>query len=444
MKALLKNQFTIAAFIWTIIFGTYLLYPGKSDPFQMTGFFLSLIFCALFMLPLALLPGKIEINQIAYTVDEKKLQKICRVSFYIAMTGLFFHLWDKIGLRHYNYISCDDIREQWLNDGVGRKNSISSWQSALGHLLTYFSIVPVIFSDLKNRSSKFIFALSCLFFIVYCWTIVSRSSLLAFSVLSVASYHHFYVNNQISGKEFIKRTATLFSILFLFIFLSFFKKIACTDQNNIAKFTAGSMKEHKLSFEASDVASTSASQFDFENKTLDPFFKKIKTSIELSPKLFKGDQRSSYVINAIPLYMGNGINNFSHVTNATIENDKKFIFNPIINSFNRIAGRTLIELSTLRNTFDQGFINLPGAVFLTFGKASLYLFPLFLGFALRFFYLASKNNILLVPITSFCQSFIILAPLTNLTSNMSTPFLFIIAVSLAAISISLKIVSKKC
>ncbi|AUN96839.1 hypothetical protein C0V70_01705 [Bacteriovorax stolpii] len=442
MKLLLKSQYSIAYILWAIFFGAYLLYPGKVNPFSMTGFYLTLFFCLFFLLFNKLQFKNVLKNETTFTIPQEKLNQLNLIFLIISSIGLGLHLWDKIGLRGYNYFSCIDVRELWLADGATRKSGVSSWQSAFGHILVFFSVFPVIFSDLKEKAGKAFFSLSCIIFIIYCWTIVSRSSLLAYSIMCIASFHHFYVIGYISRKEFFKKFVTLFSLLLLFVVLTFSKKIACANIESTAEFVEGSMREHKLSFE---VIGGKLGPYPVQaiDSVLNPVFKAIKNTVELPDSMFQGNNKSAYVSNAIPLYIGNGINNFTQVANKNIDHDYKFIFNPFIGITNRLLGSTVIEVSDLRRTFTQGFINYPGAVYLTFGKWGILFFPLIIGVVLRFLYIYSSGNILLIPLVSFLQSFAILAPLTNLTSNMSTPFLFFASIVVTIISFLMKIKSRR-
>jgi hypothetical protein len=437
VKSLLKSQYSIAYILWIIFLGVYLVYPGKVNPFSMTGFYLTLFFCLFFLVFNKLQIKTADNSDSAPYVHQSKLDQLNFIFLIISLAGLSLHLWDKIGIRGYNYFSCIDIRELWLADGVERNGGVSSWQSAVGHILVYFSVFPVIFSDLKKKNGKTFFSISTLIFIIYCWTIVSRSSLLAFSVMSLSSFHHFYVIGYITRKEFFKKFFTLFTLLMLFVILTFSKKIACANINSSADFIDGSMKEHMLSFDLIQGKPGPYPLLHIDN-VFNPIFKSIKTSIELPRVVFQGNSKISYVSNTIPLYIGNGINNFTKIANKNIDHDFKFIFNPFIVSFNRLFNTAIIEVSNLRRTFAKGFINLPGAVYLTFGKWGILFFPLVFGISLRFLYIYSSSNILLIPLVSFMQSFIILAPLTNLTSNMSTPFLLLTSISIMTISFLIK------
>ncbi len=445
MKRLLHNQHTIAVFIWIILFGVYLLYPGKVDPFSMVGFYLSLFFCLLLTVGSIFSFGfKNELQKSFNIPSQKKLNQLNKIFFALSVLGLFLHLWDKIGIRGYNYFSCIDVREVWLADGALRKTGgVSSWQSALGHILVYFSVFPVIFSDLREKLGKILFSLSCIVFVIYCWTIVSRSSLLAFSMLSIASYHQFYSIGYINRKEFLRKFITLFTLLLFFVVLTFSKKIACASLSSTAEFVNGSMKEHKLSFDIIEGDASKPTPYHEVDKLLSPVFEPIKYAVELPIDWFNGDNKAAYVSNSIPLYAGNGINNFTQIANKSIDHDYKFIFNPFINIGNKIAGHVVITQTELRRTFTQGFINLPGAVHLTFGRWGIVLFPLILGLLIRFFYLYSSRNLLFIPFASFLQCFAILAPLTNLTSNMSTPFLFFATGVLILLSFYFKFSSKR-
>lgn len=437
MKALFKNQYSIAYILWSIFFGAYLFYPGKVTPFSMTGFYLTLFFCLFFLLSNKLQFNALTKNSTPLKISQEKINHLSLIFLTIAFIGICLHLWDKIALRGYNYFSCVDIRELWLNDGAERKSGISSWQSAFGHILVFFSIFPVIFSDLKERTGKIFFSLACIFFIVYCWTIVSRSSLLAFSIICITSFHQFYSIGYISRLDFIKKFATLFSLLLLFVVFTFSKKIACANIDSTSEFVEGSMREHMLSFEVIP-SKPGPYPLQFLDNFLNPHFKALKSTVELPSTWFQGNNKSTYVSNAIPLYIGNGINNFTQVANKNIDHDYKFLFNPFIGIINRLSSKVIIEVSDLRRSFTQGFINFPGAVYLTFGKWGVLFCPLFLGLFFRFLYVYSSNNILLIPLVSFFQSFAILAPLTNLTSNMSTPFLFFVSLIVTIIAFILR------
>lgn len=423
IKSIHISEVSFIVLFWAAIALLYLIYPFRTDPFNMSGFYLTSIFSVIILITYKSLESvtKKSVSENSGFVQFPS-SKLTTVFFILSALGLFFHLWDKVFIREYDYFSCVDIRELWLQDGLARRSTISSLPSALGHLLIYCTLIPAIFSDLKTKKSQFFFVASILFFLIYAYTIVSRSTLLTFTIIALSASFTLLQLKSISLKNFALKLLTMTLIFLAFAGATFFKKISCKNVNSVSNFLRSSRQEHRLSLTA--VPSQTVSDFYFEEKILNPIFVNLKSKMELSSSYFVGEEKSQYVLNMIALYAGNGINNFTGLTFKKIEPDCKYVLNPIFTGVNKVMHSEVFTLSQARKEFGQGFINLPGSLYLSFGRWGLYLSAFVIGsilFLTKYFTMKYKK-IYVVPLNAFTFSIILLGPLVNSSSLMSAPF----------------------
>lgn len=419
--------------VWCFSFLIYLLYPGKPMPFSMRGFYLSVGFYFFLLLTVLILHQVFRkrgpLNQ---KVWDPVIPPLVSVFFYLGIVGLLFHLYDKLFIRSYDYFSCLDIREIWLQDGARRGLKASSIASALGHLFVYCSVIPVLFLPLSRRT-LLRFIVSLLVLLIYSWTLFSRSTLLLVFFMTLASSFIQFVQSRANLKNLLFKALSLSLCFCFFTFATFFKKISCADTSSIDTFAKQSLGKHSmiLSDKVSSVSTIAPTDFSLEDQLFDPLFTKLKLQVELPIRWFEGESRLTYLANIVPLYATVGINNFNSVTFQNIQPDYKYLFNPFINVINRAFQTELIEPSSARSFFRLGYINLPGAIYLTFGKIGMYLVPLILGGILFLFtrHLIPGNpqTHFSLPFFSLFFSFLLLSPITNPLSLMSMPFLFFVS-----------------
>lgn len=425
--------YSLLGSVWGFSFFVYLVYPGKPVPYSMRGFYLSAGFYAVLLLIVLALHWWFKPNKYwNEKLDSTVVPPMVNVFFYLGILGLFFHLYDKLFIRNYDYFSCVDIRELWLKDGAQRGLRVSSLSSALGHLLVYFSAIPILVLPI-TRKTIIRYLISLLVLLIYSWTLFSRSTLLLVLFMTLASSVFQFAQGRVNLRNLLFKAIGLILCFCLFTFATFFKKISCSETASVETFSRQSLQKHSmtLSDKASPETKMDNSIFAFEDRIFDRFFSQIKLEMELPVSWFEGESRLTYLSNIVPLYATVGINNFNNVTFKQFTPDRKYLFNPFILVLNRAFQTELVTPSSARSLFGLGYINLPGAAYLTFGKYGLYLLPLILGGILflitRHLIKETSKSYFLLPFFSLFFSFLLLSPITNPLSLMSMPFLFFVS-----------------
>ncbi len=62
----------------------------------------------------------------------------------LSVVGLGFHYYDKLIINHLSGACLADLRTAWISSTVARGRTLSSWQSALGHILSHAAF-PLLF-----------------------------------------------------------------------------------------------------------------------------------------------------------------------------------------------------------------------------------------------------------------------------------------------------------
>jgi len=102
----------------------------------------------------------------------------------LSLIGVGLHLYDKIVINQFDYSGClAAVRDTWIQRGIGRGYSISSWQSALGHILSHFSFmtiaVLILVQDRVNAMARRFYSSAAIVgVLIYASVISSRSTLL--------------------------------------------------------------------------------------------------------------------------------------------------------------------------------------------------------------------------------------------------------------------------
>jgi hypothetical protein len=158
--------------------------------------------------------------------------KIIWVLFLLVLIGVGLHLYDKIIIRGYEYfsdeVSIRMIRQEWIEAGKLREGSTySSWQSALGYLLSflYFPLSYLIIVGKYGLSIKekyFILFFSTLGVSLVAYTIASRSTLLFLIIFISSLYVLLFIK-----KDYKNKLNLIFPVLLSFTVII---TIICYDQ----------------------------------------------------------------------------------------------------------------------------------------------------------------------------------------------------------------------
>jgi hypothetical protein len=443
----LRNFFTrlsvpfIQHSFWLFLFLSFLFYPGKLSPFGVAGFYLTILFCYLFsFLSWAMEKSGIMeklLRSLPSYSETKDHSWILKFFFVMAVIGIGLHFYDKSVLRGYHYFSCDEFREMWLKDGMLRGVSISSWQSAMGHFLTYFAYIPCIFITTEKKWEKCIFAISLFIITAYSWSMLSRSTMLSFVFMAVFSI--------LLGLKKERQREVSFKVFFLlftligFFTLTFTRKAICVSDRikSYSFFTEQSLSNHNL------LLSSSGSNSGYNLETLNYKSKilgmsgflessviKVKLNLEVSPLAFTQNSKLGYVANMIPLYMLTGINSFTEILSQEIQYDWKYFFGGPIEGLQKlgVVSKSL-SIQSVKDYLKQGFLNFPGVIYFSFGPHYFWLTPLILAILWVFLKtcLKRKNYRFFLPFMGIFSAQICLMPLANLSTLMCAPFLFAVA-----------------
>jgi hypothetical protein len=427
----LKKNFSLENvslyFLWILIFLSYLLFPAKHDPYGAAGFYLTVIFCAQYLFWLKLFHVFFNGAKQKSSLVHLSYEKIVNIFFILSVFGVICHIYDKAFLRGYDYLSCFDFREQWIKDGVARKGSISSWQSAVGHIFSHFALIPIIFSgSLSKSKDKAKFLISLLVVIIYCWTLLSRSSVILFCLTAIVGVC--FLANLHQKKIPLLKVITILSIMLVFTGITFTRKIYCASKwiETYQGYTQSSLRNHNLTIDPVSLKKmTYSKMFKSEVSLIEDAFIDFKEKVELPSAWFVATSKLGYIVNMIALYLTNGINSFTELVGADFKPDPSYYFSYVV-IFGKKVGLLpeSYEPSNLRQYLAQGFLNFPAAMVFSFGVYGFYLMPLILA-CLAFLgkhLILIKNDVWLLPLYCLFLTQIILLPLVNLSTLLSTPY----------------------
>lgn len=193
LKGYLLYFITILVGIWVIHISIYLAVPftsheGTHYALLYSGYYVTL--CILSMLTTAYVLTRL--NRKWRSSDCTRALNFLSVPYLLptlttlSVIGVGLHLYDKVVINHFDYTSCFSVaREAWLQSGAQRGYSISSWQSALGHILSHFSFVTIAILMLRGDRVKLIpriayTAMAIIVVVIYAGAIGSRSTVLFF------------------------------------------------------------------------------------------------------------------------------------------------------------------------------------------------------------------------------------------------------------------------
>ena len=420
-----RDLFLIAS--WLLLALIYLAWPARSPQFTMAGFYLSGAYCLLMLL-------SEKMFSLFFGCERKSIsrleipQKLLYGFAVLAALGLVLHLYDKMFLRGYDYFSCKDIREIWLDDGRLRNGQISSWQSAAGHLLVYFCFLPVAFLRIQNKLSALVFYFGLACFVVYAWTIGSRSSMLLFSTLVFVVLIDLKQKKLLFPRELAIKAISVATVLMFFIAGTFLKKFVCYPEPRQRVYMDSALIEHHMGFKGAISPDAAIYHFQSELRAMEKTFQWLRRTTELPTGLFVQTGTASYLVNITSLYATIGINNFSQALQSEFLPDHKFIFSGVIRPLQRVGLFTDFKVSELRSVFGRGYINFPGTMALTFGRFGFYTSAVVLGFLLFLTKLldVGRYSTYFIPLRALVFSVFVLAPLINVLSLMSAPFLFLV------------------
>src|SRR2546426_5999360 len=156
-----------------------------------------------------------------------------------SVIGVGLHYYDKLIINHFTGSCLALIREAWTKAAVARHGSISSWQSALGHLLSHFSfplMFVLIFKRQMDRKSFSVFLIiSVLSVIAYSALISTRSTILSYVLCGVLAYGLRSVLDRSSIRVFVKEGLAVAVIIlvtaFVYSTFIFWDRIHCREEH---------------------------------------------------------------------------------------------------------------------------------------------------------------------------------------------------------------------
>lgn len=201
LKVYTSDFLVILAGIWSIHILIYLMVPFRSTletnyAVLYSGFYVTLcVLGAVITVQLARHLANGRESNAGQTVQKlTSLPGLLPSLAVLSLVGVGLHLYDKIAINHLPYSTClNEVREAWIRAGVQRGYAISSWQSALGHILSHFSFVLISIVILRQDSIAFMqrvayASVAIVSIFTYAIAISSRSTLLFFFYTCVLAY----------------------------------------------------------------------------------------------------------------------------------------------------------------------------------------------------------------------------------------------------------------
>lgn len=399
--------------IWFPVFFIFLVSPWVLHGYDESGYYNSVIFCFVLFVSSFLTKKVLGNNDVDTSENSKaaiegleRFGKLSLIFFGIGVVGVALHSYDKLVIRGYEYFNCTFPRESWLL-GKDRLQGIMSLPSKLGHVFSYFLLVPVMFQR-ENKKKDLLFALvSVVLFILYSYLMTSRSSLIYFVITVFMGLFFLFKNKAISGKSLLQRYGLISTLLLSFTFFTFYQKISCVDHVPITEFVEGVRLEHGV-----NVAPTGGNA--------------LRNFFRLPEEFFVQPTKVSYIANAVLVYNNTGFNNFNMSYKNVKEPSGFYILRPILGVLYRLNILSYrIDLSRIRGAYGRGFLNLPGAFYVSFGLKGMLFFGLLLGALLGALsiFIEKVRFQFLVPLFAFMFTVVAIAPLADGLALMSAPFI---------------------
>ncbi|WP_457563535.1 hypothetical protein [Caminibacter pacificus] len=441
--------FIIYLLPWIIMLFFYLLYPADIEKSTLVPIFLSfvhvftIVITSLFAIFLFLkyLPNRISHldtvgKNALHPFFSKNLKVIVTVCLIILWMGIFFHFYDKMVIRGYDYFNecINEIRDRWLQDGISRNGKPSSWQSIAGYVFFSFYFVSIWFIVLwKQYFSKRFYiitlVLSWIPVILFSYSLGSRSIL----VFCAAFFISLHLTSLLKTTFFVWIKENFLNVTILIFILSLY------------------------------IAGTMALRMSNCGKNID----KLTPSgyiggyqKELGIKLLKniGDKNENSlnltVLYTIGLYMNNGIWNFEHLYNTHLEGIKTspITLRPIEHIKRKIGFSSGSITEDGVRGYKKGNIALTGALWNDFGLFGLILIAFLVGLSLSIAFIAiagmsEKIGLYAKLWLTIIGTIYLLSPLTYPPSLLAFPS-FAISICIIAILITIgykngQIVQKK-
>ncbi len=308
--------------------------------------------------------------QSCFTFNLNIQKIIIYILFILVYIGLFLHLYDKIVLRGYNYVdSCVyQIRGQWLADGAKRTTIASSWQSALGYILTFlhFPLAWILIGSDKFKTYFYklvLCILSLLPVTILAYTINSRSIILFVTVHFIACIIY-WIAKKPERRTFIYSmplSIIAFSIFLSFAYFTMKNQIYCGYEKNIANANANAN------------ANASAPHNDRENFTK-MYFNGYLDELKIVPKnkLSTNDIGDiTNTLNLILLYANNGAWNFEYILHQNSQ-PGTVLFSQVLAILQKF--KLISKRNTLYRNYGKGMLSLVGTIWYDFSLVGLIIF----------------------------------------------------------------------
>ncbi len=183
--------------VWVIHVGFYFGVPARSSQ----GTHYALVYSAIYLLGVSTMGyfvyhlwlkfGLFDRESTRETIDLVWARPgFLMVLSIFALMGVGLHWYDKLILNEFHGLCLAEIRDAWIAAAVARGGAISSWQSALGHILSHLSF-PITFAlivagDKLTRGHRAIFWSVAIFTALsYSVIISTRSAVLSFVFCAV-------------------------------------------------------------------------------------------------------------------------------------------------------------------------------------------------------------------------------------------------------------------
>lgn len=381
--------------IWFLFVFANLLSPFESIHGTYYSIIFFLVFICLFAAGYSLLRKKTKRAEWK-TVDLLNYQLI--VIILACWLGGFLFFYDKFYIRNYDYAyEClARIRMIWLSDGAQRYG-VSSWQNALGYILSFLSFPSYAAMSCKLRKCSFIKKMlfimaSIVPIFVVALLIDSRSIMIFFLVHAVAI---FLINIQRWGfkKEFAFEPCFVALFVVSYVLISFQSRANCNFNSGISNSTqSNSAENNKMTKEEFDTDYIDGFQDEIFFKRKNDRAQQVESlavsmeGVEYTNRFFQKISHSIY-LSSVPkslemafMYLQTGFFNFEKTIHS-VDNKSKAVFEPLLFSILERMGVEHGKEFGIRR-YGKGGIALPGAFYHDYGLWVMLFAGFILGVAL--------------------------------------------------------------
>lgn len=409
---------SLTILIWSAYFMLHILIPARSIydtanySLALVVLYLAICFIAVFSITAIanrerLHTHYVHLDRVGSLYLAFSPERVIRLLFFLSVVGIALHLYDKVVIMNINYLDgVARARHAWMEKGAFREGAVSSWQSALGHLMVnlYFGPLFLILLFWERIGGKFYryivpsILLTVLF--IYSLTMGTRSVPLMLGVflLTVLALR------RTLGLPLLPWRSS--NVLTLLLLTTIFLGYAIYVFDARAKAFAESPREYTRPF-FPQLGAEETSSFEYGGILPGP----------ISDLYYYGILTTLYVIHSQWT--------FDYVLTLD-DRQGQSLFNTIYAGLVKVGA--LDEAGLEQRSFSGVFLSLPGSVWYDFGVVGLVLVAACHGGLLVFVHHTVRRRRPALPhiiLFLLVGTFSILSPLTSAANLMVFPFMMI-------------------